>query len=263
MDAEGERDPLFVGSVAKALRVLQAFREADRELSLAEISDLSGLGRSAAQRFCHTLLLLGYLEKDPRSRHLRLSARVLDLAYSFLSSNPFLAVASRFVLAAHEASGHAFNLGQPIDADMMYVVRLPSLHAAITSPLVGGRAPMYCTASGRSYLSALPGEESDFLIEHSTLDAITPHTMTDRGAIRARLDVIREKGYEVANQECVMGELTVASPVLGRGRQALGSVNLCVTTREWTIERVEEELSPIITQLANEISRALGASPSA
>ena len=60
-ESEGARDILMVGSVEKAFRVLSAFDEHHRTLSLTELADVIDLDRSATQRFAHTLTKLGYL----------------------------------------------------------------------------------------------------------------------------------------------------------------------------------------------------------
>ena len=60
-DSGGHSSTLYVASVEKGFRVLQAVRQAQRELgrndvSLTEITRLSGLDKSAAQRFTNTLV---------------------------------------------------------------------------------------------------------------------------------------------------------------------------------------------------------------
>src|SRR3546814_10997531 len=73
----GRPDPLTVQSVLKAFSVLHAFGSSQRSLSLAQIAALDGMGKSAAQRFAHTLTRLGYLAKDPQTRRFEPTARTL------------------------------------------------------------------------------------------------------------------------------------------------------------------------------------------
>ena len=78
-------DTLFVSSVEKGFAVLYAFRTGQRELglrdlSLSQISEISGLDKSASQRFTNTLVKLGYLEKDQRTRRYRPALGNRDLA---------------------------------------------------------------------------------------------------------------------------------------------------------------------------------------
>src|SRR5690606_16417869 len=58
------RDPLYIASLGKAMRVLEAFRQARSPLGLTELARLTGLGKSAVQRFTYSWERLGYLVKD-------------------------------------------------------------------------------------------------------------------------------------------------------------------------------------------------------
>ncbi|WP_052741957.1 IclR family transcriptional regulator [Kiloniella litopenaei] len=250
-------NPLFVGSVEKAFSVLQAFSQHRKSLSLKEISEITGIGKSAAQRFCYTLVELGFLERDESSRRMRPSARLLGLSHSYLASNPISSIAAPYLLQARENSGEAVNLGIPMDQDVIYIARLASTNSHIAHPIVGGRAPMFCTSSGRAYLSTLSQNEINDLLDDSDLTPITRHTITDRQEILGKIDDVLNKGYAMANQECIVGELTIAAPILGPDHKGIGSVNICVTRPAWTMESVEEKLAPIVCQTAHNITLAL------
>ena len=62
-----DRSSLFVGSVEKAFQVLEAFRDTQRLMSMAEIARAAGLDRSATQRLVHTMEQLGYIRRLPES----------------------------------------------------------------------------------------------------------------------------------------------------------------------------------------------------
>lgn len=256
-----QRDALFVGSVEKALRVLQAFSGDKSSLSLSEISERTGLGKSAAQRFCHTLVTLGYLLRDERSRQLRPSSKLLEFSFTFLASDPLSSIAAPFLLQARESSGEAVNLALPHGLDVIYITRLPSLNSHLVNPPIGGRAPMFCTSSGRAYLSALPDQAAEDIVNQSNLRKITPHTITDREQILALIAQARIDGFASAEQECINGELTVGAPIFGRQGKVVASMNICVHGRAWSPEEVVDKLSPIVMKTANEISQALATAP--
>ena len=84
-------DPrLFVRAVDKAFRVLEAFARHPQPLSLAEIAVATGMDRSGAQRMCHTLRHLGYLELDELGRGHVPGLRLLDRSYDFLRMHPLV-----------------------------------------------------------------------------------------------------------------------------------------------------------------------------
>ncbi len=52
-------NPLFVASVDKAFRILQTFSSGQQYLSLTELTQMTGMNKSAVQRFTYTLEALG------------------------------------------------------------------------------------------------------------------------------------------------------------------------------------------------------------
>jgi len=59
---EKKQNTLYVGSLAKGLRLLRAFDESHTELSLVELAARSGLDKSAVQRLANTLHIEGMVD---------------------------------------------------------------------------------------------------------------------------------------------------------------------------------------------------------
>ena len=121
--------------------------------------------------------------------------------------------------------------------------------------LVGGRAPMFCTASGRAFLSTLRHDEMAAIVDRSERAPLTSMTITDRSTILGKIEQVRQDGFTIANQECIVGEISVAAPILGKKGRAIGAVNICTATPKWSIDAVRDKLAPIISQTALGISR--------
>src|SRR6516165_6584097 len=80
-----EGDPDFVLSLARGLKVIEAFEGHTEGMSSAEISRHTGLSRAAVRRLLITLERLGYAEYDGRLYQLK--TRVMRLGFSYLSSS--------------------------------------------------------------------------------------------------------------------------------------------------------------------------------
>ena len=80
-------DRLFVGAVAKSFQVLELLSASGRGLTLMELAERSGLGKSATQRAAHTLRVLGYLSQHPDTRAYSLSYRMLELTHTVLAED--------------------------------------------------------------------------------------------------------------------------------------------------------------------------------
>ena len=257
-ESTGRGDALFVGSMEKGLRVLGAFLTGESHLGLSDICRLTGLDKSAAQRFAHTLTVLGYLEKDQRTRRYHPSVRMLDWSVAYMRSDPLIQIAGPHLVNLHDETRQAVNLSRLIDTDVSYVIRIPARRARLLSPIVGERVPAFCTASGRAILSGRPDDEVAAILDRSQLLPFTERTICDRAEIFARIAAARRLGYTIAEEECLPGELTIAAPILSADGRSVGGLNMSMTTRDWTPERMRTELAPPLLRTVTILSNLQG-----
>ena len=72
----GLDERLYIASLEKGLKILETMSGPSSMLSLGEIAEATGYGKSAVQRFVYTLVQLGYLRKDASGRRYRLTAKL-------------------------------------------------------------------------------------------------------------------------------------------------------------------------------------------
>jgi DNA-binding IclR family transcriptional regulator len=244
------RDPLFNRSVEKALAILEAFGGERRALSLAELAVSVGVTTSSAQRCVHTLVRLGYLRRDPQAKRWVLTPRALGLAHAYLAGHALLEQATTHLIDLNQASGESVSLSEPDGTNMMFIARFPSLKRFYIHMPLGRRLPMYCTASGRAYLSALPAAQAQRVLRRCDLKALTPYTLTEAATILKRIHEAREVGYAWSDQECYRGDLSIAAPLLGIDGQPLAAVNISAPTSRWTLPELRSKLAPLLLQTA-------------
>ena len=259
--AEGaQRDPLFNDSVQKALAVLEAFGKGRRVLKLAEVADAAGISKPSAQRCVHTLEVLGYLRREERDTGWRLTPRSLVIATAYLSGYRLIEQAARHLIDLNQESDESVSLSEPDEPDMVFVARFPSHKPFLIHMPVGRRLPIYCTASGRAYLSALPAAEAQQILRRCELRALTPMTVTDPKRIMKLVEAARVDGYAYSDQECYRGDVTVAAAVIGEDGRPVGAINVSGPTSRWTLERMRTDLSALVIRTARAISGGAAAS---
>lgn len=249
---------LFVSTAEKALTVLRAFYQRPKPLSLTEVAEVTGLGRSAAQRFLYTLRLLGYLRQDAETRRYRLSPKVLDFGFAYLRNDYLVEKAFPYLLEASKRTDETVNLTELDGSEVIYVSRFPSRNVISVDIVLGARLPAFCTAPGRAMLARLPEAEMLAILDSSGLEPLTPHTITDREQLLAEIANVRAQHFAIANQEAFIGDLSTAAPVLGHDGRVVAAVNIAVPTPRWSVEAMERDLTPIVIETARAISKALG-----
>ncbi|BDB23956.1 IclR family transcriptional regulator [Cupriavidus sp. P-10] len=253
-----DRDnPLFNQSLEKGLEVLRAFNGVHRTLTLPELATLTGMTKSSAQRTVHTLEALGYVDKHPQTRRFRLTPRVMEIGYNYLAADALIPVASPYLSQLAAASGETANLTEPVGLDMVYVAQLMTAkHMPVLTP-VGMRIPMYCTSSGRAYLSTLPDAQVREMLEQSERVARTPATLTDVAAILARVEECRTVGYASNEEELFLGDMGLAAPIVNSQGQAVGAVHVSPPASRWTMADARKRLAPLVQECAWAISRSI------
>ena len=256
-DDKERPDPLFNQSLEKGLDVLRAFSAVHRTLTLAELAALTGMTKSSAQRTIHTLERLGYVDKHPQTRRFRLTPRVMEIGYNYVAADALIPIASPYLSQLANASGETANLTEPVGLEMVYMAQLVTAkHMPVLTP-VGMRIPMYCTSSGRAYLSTLPDERVRAMLEASARAPRTPATLTEVETIFERVVACRTVGYACNEEELFLGDMGIAAPVVNSRGEAVGAVHVSPPASRWTMADAQKKLGPLVVECAWAISQSI------
>jgi IclR family pca regulon transcriptional regulator len=252
-------DTLFVSSVEKGFIVLHAFRKGQRDLglrdlSLSQISEITGFDKSASQRFTNTLVELGYLEKDQRTRRYRPAIGITEFYYTYMMSNRLAEIAMPRLIEAGQVHGTTANLCEPEGSDIIYTIRVPHQKAFFRATIPGRRLPAFCTAPGLVILANRSDEEVESILVSADMVPRTKWTITDPKKVRKRIEHARRDGYCMSVQQTLVHEISTAAPVLDSEGRAFAAVQVPVYMPEWTTDMVEEKIAPLVIETARAIS---------
>src|SRR6266567_5247414 len=154
-------DPNFMASLARGLAVIRAFTQQRRHLTIAQLSQRTGIPRAAVRRCLYTLAKLGYVASDD-GRTYALRPRILALGHAYLSSTPLAnavqPLLDQITSELHESSSMAVLEGD----DILYIARSSTTTRVMSIDLgIGSRLPAYCTSMGRVLLAGLPDAEME------------------------------------------------------------------------------------------------------
>ncbi|HYG43212.1 MAG TPA: IclR family transcriptional regulator [Bordetella sp.] len=254
--AEPGTDRLFVLSVGKCFQLLECLNAAKRPLTLTELIQLSGLEKSAVQRFAHTLRELGYLRQHAQTRAYSLSSRMLEFGHTVLTTDSVKEVADRHLLRLNQQCRETVNLMELEGREIVYVSRYPSIHPVSVNLHVGSRLPAFCTAAGRAMLAFLPACRAQSILD-GPRPAMTQHTVTGLDELLALLEQVRQDGYVINNQEAFIGDISVAAPIMNAEGDVVGAVNIAVPSPRWSLDKAREDLVPQVLDCARAIRRDL------
>ncbi|WP_454692376.1 IclR family transcriptional regulator [Achromobacter aloeverae] len=245
---------LYVASVEKAMRVLEAFDKSASELSIADIAQRTGMGRSAAQRFVYTLCQLGYLRRHPAARLYALSTKLVGLVGGMLSANARLQAAYP-VLSQLAQETHETVSWVELDGDDIVVLgNVPSEHLASVNLPVGSRFAALPASSGQVLLS----QESEDVLR-AMLGRLAPAVRARFGEredddIIALIEKAREQGYSMTEKNLGQGSVSVSVPVLDHASRVVAAINLSTLSLRYDVEAARRDLLPRVLHTAKVLS---------
>lgn len=246
--------PLYIQSLDKGLRVLEAFQHQDA-LGLHEVALLAGMSKSSAQRMIHTLESLGYVVHDPFIKRYRLGVRAMTLGYAYLEREPLFKNAHAILHRLNQECGESVNLSVPDCHDMVFVMRIHTFrHIPVYMP-IGTRIPMAASASGRIFLASLPPADEHAAVEELELIRHTAKSTLDRSHLKSILQEARSAGYAYADEEFYSGDINVAAAIFNSAKQPIAAVNISVPKPRWSLERAKDELAPLVLRAARAIGQ--------
>lgn len=193
--AKGSRtaNNLYVASVAKAFRVLDALNRADRPLGLSDLAPLAALGRSATRRFVFKLREFGYVDQDPTTKPYTPSTKMLELGRAQISVETMRENGAPFLEAANRRSAETVNLTVLDREEVVYVLRYPSRHVVSIDLSIGSRLLAFCTAPGRAILTHLDQADAERIIASTPRKRRTRFTATSKPTLRKILASVRAR----------------------------------------------------------------------
>ncbi len=249
----------FVQSFARGLEVIRSFSAASPEMSISEVAARTGLTRAGARRILLTLLQLGYVEQ--RGKNFRLSPRILDLGFAYLSSMPFWNRAEPMMERLADQTGESCSLAVLDDTEVVYVMRVHTHKILSVNLGVGSRLPAYCTSLGRVLLAGLDDAALLQRLLRSQRLANTAHTVTDLAELQRLILATRANGWALVCEELELGLVAVSAPVQDHTGRVVAALNVSGQVGRTTPVEMQNRLLPALLETAAHLSLQMGCPP--
>jgi DNA-binding IclR family transcriptional regulator len=256
-----------VGSVARAIALLDALAETESGLGVNELARRIGVNASTASRLLATLERGRLVERSPGGPY-RLGLKLVTLSDRVLARLDVRERARPWLTSLVEETGETATLSVPGDRDAITVDFVPAPSSVVSMARLGRPSVSHATAAGKVMLAFGPDARRGRLGSGAgrgagageELVAYTERTITDPDLLAAELKSVRERGIAEAVGEREADLAAMAAPVLGRGGELVAIIGLQgPTTRLPAAKR--RALDGPLRWAATEVGRALGGGP--
>lgn len=200
-----------VGSVARALALLEELRESERDLGVNELARRIGVSPSTASRLLATLEQAGMVQREEGGPY-RLGLGLVTLADRVLARLDLRALARPVLEELMERTGETATLSVPGEREAITVDSVPSRASVVSMARLGRPSVAHATAVGKVMLAfgggALPRERD--------LYPLTERTITDRRRLADEVLAVRRRGYGTVFGEREVDVNAIAAPVFDR-----------------------------------------------
>jgi IclR family pca regulon transcriptional regulator len=226
-----DEDPDFIKSLAKGLAVIEAFGPGSPAMTLSAVAQKVGLSPGSARRVLVTLTRLGYVQYAESDRRYHLSARTLQLGYSYLTSLPAFGLIQPRLVELSDKLAESCSVMTLDGREVVCIARATAKRLQRDYMSVGTRFPANASSSGKIILSDLPDAAFDRLYgPDAILPAVTPFTITEMPKLRAQLEQARRQGWIYTNQETALGMASLAVPIRVNGKVCYGLSTSAIIT---------------------------------
>jgi DNA-binding IclR family transcriptional regulator len=252
----GRSNPYFSKIIDKGLRILSLFTPETTSMTLKEITGRTRINPTSTFRFVETLVQLGYLKKDPKTKVLKLGPMALVLSHNIIKSFDILQIIKPHIDEAFDRHNVS------IDSAIVEEGRLVLLYRREAKDTLTFALPLlsphiHCSALGKAYLAGLPEDALSEVLDGLKLTRRTPFSLTSRAAVLSDVRKTREKGYAVNNEEYVLGLISIGAPLINEDGVVIGAVSFDVSTVQFTVAEAEKRLGPAVLKLVKEIRPTL------
>jgi len=244
-------------SLEKGFKILSLFNQSSPNLSLKEISQKSGIIKTSAFNYVNTMVKLGYLSKDERTKMVKLGPKAIALGRDLMAGHDIFHIIKKF--SKYVTNIHDFSVDSII-LDGNTLVRLYVSEISDASRIISGRAEesWHCSSLAKSLLAFLPEEETEAIMNSTIFKKHTEKTITSKKNLIADLEKVRKKGYATNNEEFLEGFIAIGAPFYNlRENRPIGAVSFDFFTSQYSLETIEQKYSSLLLDLARDISEAI------
>jgi IclR family pca regulon transcriptional regulator len=123
---------------------------------------------------------------------------------------------------------------------------------------VGTRLPAYPTSMGRVLLAALEPDDLDARLKRMQIRPLTRRTVTDAGALRRQVEIVRRQGYATVDQELEDGLRSAAVPLRDGSGAVVAALNVSVHASRASMQALRRSFLPVARSAAAAIEAELG-----
>src|ERR1700759_435988 len=256
-DAEPDPRDGGVQSVDRALSIIETLAEDDEGYRLSDLAVRTGLSTSTVHRLLATLEKRRFVHFDRYESKWHVGAQSFSVGATFARRRNFVAQAMPYLRKLRDQTRETANLAVVDDESIIVLARIESRAIMRSLTKGGGRVAMVASGVGKAVLATYADEDVSAIIRRHGMPRLTEKSIVRPGELFEELELVRQRGYAVDDEEARMGLRCVAAVVFNDCGEPLAAISVSGMTSRVTEERVPE-VGKAVREVAAELTAAIG-----
>ncbi|NLK43315.1 MAG: IclR family transcriptional regulator [Tissierellia bacterium] len=231
------KEKKIIGSVVKAIEVIEFLANADTGAGATEISKGLNYGVSATYHLLNTLKECSIIEQDKRTKKFKLGLKLWQLGMLAYEHNPISLTLRPYLRKLKEITGETANLTIMDNYQIVYIAQEESDKLVKMFTKTGATAPLHCTGAGKIFLAYKDEDIRNAILDKIELTKYTDNTFVDKESLIKELEEIRKNGYGFDNEEKEIGVSCIGAPIFDINNEVIACITISGPTSRFTEEQ--------------------------
>ena len=248
-----------MGTVSKALGLLDFLKSTDTQLGLTELAKLAGFDKATTRRLLLELMANGFVEQDEIDKYYVLGPALVMLGKAREERFPLYKTVLPIIKNLAEETGETVHAAEYGAGMLISICIQESEKANRVSLDAAQKLPLHATASGIAYLAHCSSAYVEQFLRkpRSRFTKTTPLTNEE---ILKLLAVTRSRGFSTSNQTLEDGVHSVATAFVDARGKPIGTVAIAMPSSRTTASTIDK-FGALVKLAAIEISAKLFGRP--
>ncbi|WP_017472484.1 IclR family transcriptional regulator [Amphibacillus jilinensis] len=237
--------PPYGSVLIKADHILEFLSRHNNPQRLSDIAKQTELTNPTALKILNTLLLIGYVQKDPDTKMFSLGPRLIKYANKSLHQISIKQIAQPHLEQLQKVTTETVHLGIYELDHIKYISKIESKKPVSLYSEIGKSIPLYCSAMGKAVLADFTDQQIEHYIDHNPLIKKTENTIVTTHALYQEINKIRTQGYAFDDGEHDFEVFCIGSSITVDGKN-YGAISVSLPKYRLTDEILADLISNIL-----------------
>ncbi|WP_299983562.1 IclR family transcriptional regulator [Desulfobacula sp.] len=247
-----------VKTLEKCVHVLTCMADNLEPMTLNELIKKTGLKKTTTYRLLQALTSLQLMEKNPETKQYHLGPKLIYFGVTALGNLDLHKISLPIMTKLRNDTGETINLSILKGSEIIILARIRSDHLFNVNLSVGSRLPVNCTSQGKVILAYMNDDRANEIMENFIFEKKTEKTIVSMSALKNELELVREKGYAVNDEELEKGLSAVAAPIFNYAGEVIAAINVSYSTARHPEPEMYKRFSKKVITASKKISKSIG-----